>query len=57
MNEDRPIVFTISHTGSRTYSILTKDPRGEKCSIGRTEVLFYKMETIVETLNNDFAVL
>ena len=58
MNEDRPIVFTISHTGSRTYSILTKDPRGEKCSVGRTEVLFYRMTKIAETLNNEgYAVL
>ena len=58
MNEDRPIVFTISNTGNRSYCILTKDPRGEMCNIGRTEVLFFRMTKIADTLNNKgYAVL
>ena len=56
--EERPIVFTISTLGSKNYRLVTKDPRGLELNVEKTQVLFQKMLTLTETLNNKgFAVL
>ena len=58
MNEERPIVFTISDLGNKTYSVTTKDPRGCELNTEKTQALFYKLRTLSEVLNNKgFAVL
>lgn len=58
MNEERPIVFTISEI-NHGVSMLTKDPRGsDENSEVDYGIIFEVMRDITETLNNKgYAVL
>lgn len=62
MNEDRPVVFTITQNSTRrghVYKVTTRDPRGSHMNTIITEnILFSWMVKVTTELNKDnYAVL
>ena len=60
MNEERPIVFTISDEGNGVVGVKTKDPRGEHMNgLATRNILFSYMAMLTSEFNNNggYAVL
>ena len=60
MQEERPVVFTLSEVSQGVYSLTTKDPRGDLLNEGKvlSHKLVWKMRDLSKRLNNKgYAVL